>query len=78
MRLTFSRCNVDQTALLELLQSGHLGGAALDVFENEPVFTRTLPEEIKQLASLLRSLQPHAAFNTKEAAWKLGEEIIAT
>jgi len=69
---------VDQTALLELLQSGHLGGAALDVFENEPVFTRTLPEEIKQLASLPQVIAtPHAAFNTKEAAWKLGEEIIA-
>ncbi len=69
---------VDQTALFDSLQLGHLGGAALDVFENEPVFTRTLPDEIKQLASLPQVIAtPHIAYNTKEAALRLGEELIA-
>lgn len=69
---------VDQQALFEILQTGHLGGAALDVFENEPVFTTTLPKEIQQLALLPNVIAtPHIAYNTKEAAWRLGEELIA-
>ncbi len=69
---------IDQQALFDLLQTGHLGGAALDVFVNEPVFTTTLPKEIQQLASLPNVIAtPHIAYNTKEAAYRLIEELIA-
>jgi glyoxylate reductase len=33
---------MDETAVVEALQSGHLGGAAFDVFENEPVVNEAL------------------------------------
>ncbi|MCU1592810.1 MAG: D-3-phosphoglycerate dehydrogenase [Frankiales bacterium] len=56
---------VDDAALLEALESGHLGGAASDVFAQEP-----LP-----LDSPLRStgllLSPHMAGSTVEAAMRI-------
>ncbi|HZL28275.1 MAG TPA: glyoxylate/hydroxypyruvate reductase A [Acidobacteriaceae bacterium] len=47
---------IDQTALAELLQSGHIGSATLDVFEKEP-----LPEDdpLWQLPNVL--ITPHLA-----------------
>ena len=33
---------IDEIALLSSLESGHLGGAALDVYENEPTITEGL------------------------------------
>ena len=47
---------VDQTALTELLQSGHIGAATLDAFEKEP-----LPEDdpLWQLPNVL--ITPHLA-----------------
>ena len=55
---------IDEPALIRALETGHLGGAALDVFENEP-----LPPD-----SPLRSfenvmLAPHNA-NSSPAAWE--------
>ncbi|PIE52453.1 hydroxyacid dehydrogenase [Candidatus Fermentibacteria bacterium] len=62
---------VDQNALTGLLQSGHLGGAALDVTTPEP-----LPEN-----SVLRTIpgviiSPHMGYNTSEALQRRTEEAL--
>ena len=50
---------VDETALYEALQSGHLAGAALDVFSKEPYTGRltTLPQVLctPHVASMTRA-----------------------
>jgi D-3-phosphoglycerate dehydrogenase len=52
---------VDTAALVEALQSGHLAGAALDVFDEEP-----LPADHPILACEQIVLTPHAADQTPE------------
>jgi len=61
---------IDDEALVEALRSGQVGGAALDVFEPEP-----LPKE-----SVLRGapniiLTPHLGASTKEAQTRVAVEI---
>lgn len=51
---------VDEEALVEALKSGHLGGAGLDVFENEP----NVNSELCQLTKVI--LAPHIAGSTVE------------
>jgi D-3-phosphoglycerate dehydrogenase len=60
---------VDEAALYEALKSGHLGGAALDVFEKEP--TPMLP--LFELDNVLAS--PHVGASTKEAQEKVAVEL---
>ena len=60
---------VDETALYEVLKSGHLGGAALDVFEKEPCGPLPLFELDNVVAS------PHIGASTKEAQEKVAVEL---
>jgi lactate dehydrogenase-like 2-hydroxyacid dehydrogenase len=69
MIINISRAsNIDEEALLDALESGKLGSAALDVFEGEPALN---PRFLK-LDNVL--LQPHHAsgtFETRKAMGKL-------
>jgi D-3-phosphoglycerate dehydrogenase / 2-oxoglutarate reductase len=55
---------IDEPALVEALGSGSLGGAALDVFENEPLY---LGHPLLSMDNVL--LAPHNA-NSSPAAWE--------
>jgi D-3-phosphoglycerate dehydrogenase len=52
---------IDEAALLEVLDSGHLGGAALDVYTKEPPENRALVEHPKMLCL------PHLGASSHEA-----------
>ncbi len=70
---------VDTEALVRLLERGHVGGACLDVFENEKPETFT-PEE-KALYDKLYGLahvqlSPHIAGWTHESKRKLAEQLL--
>ncbi|MGA1371632.1 MAG: 2-hydroxyacid dehydrogenase [Pseudomonadales bacterium] len=52
---------VDERALLEALESGHLGGAGLDVFAEEPL---PLPHPLTQIKNVV--IAPHVAWLTGE------------
>jgi lactate dehydrogenase-like 2-hydroxyacid dehydrogenase len=58
--------NIDEPALLDALESGQLGAAALDVFENEP----RLDPRFLALPNVL--LQPHHASGTVETRRAMG------
>lgn len=60
---------IDEVALVESLDSGHLSFAALDTFENEP------KPEIKLLMHDKISLTPHIGAATLEAQDRIGEEL---
>jgi lactate dehydrogenase-like 2-hydroxyacid dehydrogenase len=65
---------VDETAMAELLKSGELGGAALDVFEDEP----KVPASLKALPNAV--LMPHqasATIETRQAMFELVTENLA-
>ncbi len=60
---------IDETALYQALQSGHLAGAALDVYDNEP------PKDspLLQLDNVV--FTPHLGASTEEAQVAVGVEI---
>ena len=57
---------VDEPALVEALDSGHLGGAALDVFSVEP-----LPDDSPLRAAPRVLLSPHMAGSSAQAAGRI-------
>ena len=66
--INISRASIiDETALLDALEGGQLGGAALDVFEGEP----RLNPRFLALSNVL--LQPHHASGTVETRRAMGQ-----
>lgn len=61
---------IDEKALVQALRSGHLGGAALDVYENEP-----LPADSYLVAVPNLLLTPHIAGVTLESNERVGTLI---
>ncbi|MBB3609652.1 2-hydroxyacid dehydrogenase [Rhizobium sp. BK602] len=70
MLINISRAsNIDEDALLDALETGKLGSAALDVFEGEP----KLNERFLTLDNVL--LQPHHASGTIETRKAMGQLV---
>jgi lactate dehydrogenase-like 2-hydroxyacid dehydrogenase len=68
MLINISRApNIDEEALLDALEAGRLGGAALDVFEGEP----KLNPRFLTLPNVL--VQPHHASGTYETRQAMGK-----
>ncbi|CDO71647.1 hypothetical protein BN946_scf184911.g118 [Trametes cinnabarina] len=72
---------VDIPALIDALKSGHLAGAALDVYPSEPGSNGSpFDDQLNPWSSALRSipnviLTPHIGGSTEEAQRMIGEEV---
>ncbi|BBU40769.1 MAG: phosphoglycerate dehydrogenase [Bacillaceae bacterium] len=60
---------IEEEALLEALENGHVAGAALDVFEVEPPIHSKLADHPSVIAT------PHIGASTKEAQFKVAAQI---
>jgi lactate dehydrogenase-like 2-hydroxyacid dehydrogenase len=63
--------SIDEAAMIELLQTGKLGGAALDVFVDEP----NVPEALLALDNVV--LSPHQGSATQQTRDKMGAMVVA-
>ena len=59
---------VDESALADAIEAGHIGGAGLDVFEHEP----TTDQRLQKLPQVVAS--PHIAASTREGQELVGVE----
>jgi glyoxylate reductase len=62
---------VDEHDLVKSLRDGHLAGAALDVYDNEP----NIGPELIGMPNVITT--PHIASATREAREKMGEQAVA-
>lgn len=62
---------VDEVALVKALQAGTLGGAGLDVFENEP----TVPAELFEMTNV--TLTPHIGSATHQTRKAMADLVLA-
>jgi D-3-phosphoglycerate dehydrogenase len=62
---------IDETALADAIESGHVGGAGLDVFAKEP----TVDQRLQMLPQVVAS--PHIAASTREGQELVGVETAA-
>ncbi|WP_338394632.1 NAD(P)-dependent oxidoreductase [Fulvitalea axinellae] len=66
---------VDETALLDALESNKIAGAGLDVFSSEPLSQTKHPlQKLFKMDNVL--LFPHLTFYTKEAMKRLELEVL--
>ncbi|SHI32899.1 D-3-phosphoglycerate dehydrogenase [Tangfeifania diversioriginum] len=66
---------VDYTALTEALKSGHLAGAAADVFPKEPASNNEkFHSELQEFDNVI--LTPHIGGSTSEAQENIGKEVV--
>lgn len=61
---------IDEDALIDYLNNEKIAGAALDVFEEEPILNKKICEHPRV------SLTPHIGASTVEAQGRIGEEIV--
>lgn len=61
---------IDEEALIEALNSGHISGAGIDVFEGEPNVNIRLVNHPRV------SCSPHIGASTIEAQERIGEEVV--
>ncbi|MEM6761499.1 MAG: 2-hydroxyacid dehydrogenase, partial [Pseudomonadota bacterium] len=61
---------VDEPELVKALQEGRLGGAAVDVFEDEP----NVPEALFSMDNVV--LSPHQGSATAKTRWAMGDLVV--
>ncbi len=61
---------IDEPAMIRLLKSGELGGAALDVFAEEP----KMSEELWNMDNVV--LSPHQGSATHKTRWAMGDLVV--
>jgi phosphoglycerate dehydrogenase-like enzyme len=66
---------LDEIALYDALAAGKLGGAGLDVFENEPYRPAAPGKDLRTLSQVV--LTPHVASNTREANDRMARAALA-
>jgi glyoxylate reductase len=64
---------IDEAALIKLIEDGDIGGAALDVYENEPAVN---PKLIRLAKANKVVLMPHMGSATMEGRVEMGEKVM--